>query len=50
MAHQYGKTVIVVTHNNAIAQAADRLIKLKDGRVESIEDNPEPMSIEKVVL
>ena len=31
--HRQGKTVVIVTHNNEIANKAERLIKVKDGRV-----------------
>lgn len=39
-----GKTVVVITHNAAIAAMADRVIKVKSGKVESIKvnDNPDP--------
>lgn len=31
--HRYGNTVILVTHNDAIKNMADRVIKLRDGRI-----------------
>ncbi len=31
--HKYGSTVIIVTHNDALKQMADRVVILKDGRV-----------------
>ena len=33
--HKYGNTVIMVTHNDAIKNMADRVIKLKDGQIRS---------------
>lgn len=33
--HAEGRTVILITHDNEIAAQADRVIKIKDGRVES---------------
>jgi putative ABC transport system ATP-binding protein len=33
--HAQGNTLIVVTHEEEIAQHAKRIIRLKDGRVES---------------
>lgn len=33
--HSEGRTVILITHDNEIAAQADRVIKIKDGRVES---------------
>ena len=38
----YHKTVILITHNQSIAQIADRVIYVRDGLIEKIEDNPEP--------
>lgn len=32
--HRQGKTVVIVTHNNEIAKRAERVIRVKDGRVE----------------
>jgi len=42
------KTVIVVTHNMAIAPMADRIIRVRNGRVESEKLNPEPMPVERI--
>lgn len=33
--HAEGRTVILITHDNEIAAQADRVIKIKDGKVES---------------
>ena len=41
-------TVIIVTHNSLIADIADRVIRLKNGKVESNELNKNPKSIESV--
>lgn len=49
MAKKYGNSVVLVTHNSAIAPTADRLIRLKDGKVEDILDNAKPLSMEEVV-
>jgi putative ABC transport system ATP-binding protein len=43
-----GKTVIVITHNQAIKAMADRVITIKNGRATSEEINPEPMPIEYI--
>jgi putative ABC transport system ATP-binding protein len=40
-----GVTVVVITHNMAITPMADRVVKIKSGKVDSIMDNPNPMSI-----
>ncbi|MCR5162180.1 MAG: ABC transporter ATP-binding protein, partial [Lachnospiraceae bacterium] len=41
-------TVIIVTHNSLIADIADVVIRLKNGRVASVTENPEPMAIDNV--
>lgn len=41
-------TVIIVTHNSLIAEVADRVIRLKNGKVESNEVNREPKKIDEV--
>jgi putative ABC transport system ATP-binding protein len=43
-----GRTVIVVTHNAALGAAADRVIRFKNGRVESVAANPSPVPVEEV--
>lgn len=42
-------TVIIVTHNALIAEVADRVIRLKNGKVEANEINKHPKSIDEVV-
>ncbi len=44
----FQKTVVLITHNTAIAKIADRVFYLKDGRIESIVENEEPLLPEKV--
>ena len=41
-------TVIVITHNSALAPMADRLIRIKNGKVSFMEKNENPMSIDKI--
>ena len=48
MAKDYGHTVVLVTHNAALAPAADRLIRLRDGEVSEIMDQKNPISMEEV--
>lgn len=42
-------TVIIVTHNALIAEIADRVIRLKNGKIDKIEINEHPKSIDEVV-
>ena len=48
MCRERGMTVIVITHNQAIAPMADRLIHIKNGRVSRMETNERPMSIDEI--
>lgn len=48
MCRQKGMTVIVITHNQAIAPMADRVINIKNGKVEKMVENPTPVSIEEI--
>lgn len=41
-------TVLIITHNGALAPMADRIIRFKNGSVESMEINPNPKSIEEI--
>lgn len=41
-------TVIIVTHNALIAEVADRVIRLKNGKVESNTENKNPKNIDEV--
>ena len=43
-----GKTVVVITHNQAITPMADRVILIKNGKAVSIDRNPEPEPIENI--
>ncbi len=42
------KLIIVVTHNAALKAMADKVIKIKSGRVESIEINEHPVPVEVI--
>lgn len=48
MSRQHGTTVIIVTHNVALAPIADRVIHMHDARVRSIELNSNPQSIDSL--
>lgn len=42
------KPVIIVTHNAALKDMADKVIYIKSGRIEKIENNPAPKDIEEI--
>lgn len=48
MCSQEGKTILVVTHNAAVAECADVVIRLKDGRITSIEENASPKRADEI--
>ena len=43
-----GRTVIVITHNQALTAMADRVIRIKNGTVLSNETNPDPTPVERI--
>ncbi|MDD4705679.1 MAG: ABC transporter ATP-binding protein [Bacilli bacterium] len=45
---EYGMTVVIITHNSAIAGIADRIIKMKNGTVEEIIVNEKPLEIKEI--
>lgn len=49
LSRENNKTVIIVTHNAAIAQAADKVIKIKNGQIEDIIENKNPLSVGEVI-
>lgn len=42
------KTVIIITHNSAIAPIADRVVHINDAKVRQVVDNPTPRSIDEI--
>lgn len=43
-----GMTVVLITHNSAITPMADRVIKMKSGKITSNEINRNPVSVEDI--
>lgn len=48
MSRNNGMTVLIITHNTAISEMADRVIKLKNGKVTSVRMNESPKSPELI--
>lgn len=44
-----GNTVLIITHNAAIAPIADRVIRINDAKVRSVEVNENPISIDEII-
>lgn len=44
-----GKTVVIITHNAAIVPAAQRVIRMKNGRIQEITLNNHPLRMEDIV-
>ena len=45
---QKNKTVIIVTHNAALAQAADKVIHIRNGKITSVDINENPLDVSEV--
>ena len=48
LSREQKKLVIVVTHNTALKDMADKVIRIKSGRIESVEANAHPIPVEAI--
>lgn len=48
MAKGYGKTIVIVTHNQNIAKMADVIIRVKNGKIKSVEEQDHPLNADEV--
>lgn len=48
LSREQGKLVIVVTHNTALKDMADKVIRIKSGRIERVEINANPIPVEAI--
>ena len=48
MCRSKGMTVIVITHNSALTPMADKVIRIKNGKVSSMEENKNPVPVEEI--
>lgn len=48
MARSYGKTIVIVTHNQNIAKMADVVINVNNGKIRSVEKQDNPMSADEI--
>ena len=47
-AHERNMTVVLITHNSALTAMADRVVRIKNGSVDSVEENPDPRPVEEI--
>lgn len=48
MAREYGKTIVIVTHNQNIAKMADTVIHVKNGRILSVQEQANPVAADDI--
>ena len=48
MCHEQNTTVVIVTHNAKLADAADKLIRIKNGQIEDIEIHENPLDVNEI--
>lgn len=46
--HEMNKTTIIITHNSAIAAMADRVIRVKNGKITEVTGNATPVAAEEI--
>ena len=46
--YKTGMTVVLITHNSAIADMANRVVRMRSGKVESITENEHPKLVEDI--
>ena len=47
---QFGTTIVIITHNEAIAAMADNIVRIKDGKIDSNEANSNKLSAQDLQL
>ncbi len=48
--HEYGTTTLIITHNEAIAEMSDVVVRIKDGRVDSVTENASKKTADEIEL
>ena len=47
---RYGTTTLIITHNEAIANLADTVVRIRDGKIASVTENAEKQTAEEIEL
>ena len=47
---EYGTTTLIITHNEAIAEMSDVVVRIKDGRVDSVTENASKKTADEIEL
>ncbi len=47
---QYGTTTLIITHNEAIANLADTVVRIRDGKIASVTENNEKLTADELEL
>ena len=47
---RYGTTTLIITHNEAIAEMSDVVVRIKDGRVDSVTENAAKKTADEIEL
>ena len=47
---EYGTTTLIITHNEAIAEMSDVVVRIKDGRVDSVTENAAKKTADEIEL
>ena len=48
MNREHGMTVVMITHNGALADMGEKIIRVKSGKIESVEVNEDPKKVEDI--
>ena len=48
MARDFGKTIVIVTHNQNISKMADVVIRVKNGKIREVTEQENPLSADEV--
>jgi len=47
---QYGTTTLIITHNEAIADLADTVVRIRDGKIASVTENTKKLTADEIEL